>query len=72
MMDIDKLNVLLRKINDRNLAGDIAGVCNSLITEARKDEVYRYLERSDSLGESKYATRRIKELEAQLNRKEGV
>lgn len=34
----------------------------SRIAEARQDEVHRFLTRSDSLGESKYATRRLNEL----------
>lgn len=33
-----------------------------LITKARINEVHKFLNRSDSLGESKYATRRIAEL----------
>jgi hypothetical protein len=32
------------------------------VREARIDEVYQFLDRSDSLSEDKYATRRIDEL----------
>lgn len=35
----------------------------SIEVEARQNEVHRFLERSDSLGEEKYATRRLEELE---------
>jgi len=35
-------------------------------TKARIDEVYQYLERSDSLSEEKYATHRILALEKEI------
>jgi len=34
--------------------------------KARQDEVHKFLNRPDGLGEEKYATRRIQELESQL------
>lgn len=36
---------------------------DALLTSARIDEIHKFLNRSDSLSESKYATRRIAELQ---------
>lgn len=49
----------------RDLADQILALISQQDKESRIDEVYKYLERSDSLSESKYATRRIKTLQAE-------